>query len=210
MLVLLENPVLAVRRLSAARKSRELAACKTLARQQSSKSQYDDGAPTGYTTFPKTMLSLYLLGFVGEFDWDTFDTYALRALICLFIFIVVIVLLNVLIAIVGESYANAREDKTRVGIYYRLKIELILETNAMVKYLPTQLRKIEDEDSIKQRLLIALKQQKDDTEADPVRESEERTKQELADVKRELAAMAATQQIILAKLQTILDDKQQP
>ena len=56
---------------------------------------HDDGAPTGYTTFPKTMLSLYLLGFVGEFDWDTFDTYALRVLICLFIFIVIVVLLNV-------------------------------------------------------------------------------------------------------------------
>ena len=70
------------------------------------------------------------------------------------------------------------------------------------------LRREEDGDSIKERLREALAQHKDASEADHVRESEERTKQELADVKRELAAMAATQQIILAKLQTILDDKQ--
>ena len=71
-----------------------------------------------------------------------------------------------------------------------------------------KLFRIEDEDSIKERLREALAQHKDASEADHVRESEERTKQELADVKRELAAMAATQQLILAKLQTILDDKQ--
>ena len=71
------------------------------------------------------------------------------------------------------------------------------------------LRREEDGDSIKERLREALAQHKDASEADHVRESEERTKQELADVKRELAAMAATQQIILTKLQTILDDKQQ-
>ena len=70
-------------------------------------------------------------------------------------------------------------------------------------------RREEDGDSIKERLREALAQHKDASEADHVRESEERTKQELADVKRELAAMAATQQIILTKLQTILDDKQQ-
>ena len=78
----------------------------------------------------------------------------------------------------------------------------------VTRLLPSWLRREEDGDSIKERLREALAQHKDASEADHVRESEERTKQELADVKRELAAMAATQQIILTKLQTILDDKQ--
>ena len=54
----------------------------------------------------------------------------------------------------------------------------------------------------------------DDAEADPVRESEERTKQELADVKREIAEtrqqiteMAATQQKILEMLQSARADQ---
>ena len=62
---------------------------------------HDDGAPNAYSSLKKTMMSLYLLGFVGDFDLDQFDTPALELLLALFIFVTVVVLLNVLIAIVG-------------------------------------------------------------------------------------------------------------
>ena len=148
---------------------------------------HDDGAPTGYTTFPKTMLSLYLLGFVGEFDWDTFDTDSLKAFLCLFIFIVVIVLLNVLIAIVGESYANARQDNTRVGIYYRLKIELISEMEPVAWRLPSWLREIEDEASIKKRLEDAIKQHN----ADPVAAVQADTRRAIAPLQDKIEKLEA-------------------
>ena len=125
----------------------------------------------------------------------------------LFVFIVAVVLLNVLIAIVSKSHDDIT-GKIAAGLFYRSRLEYITETTPVARLLPSWLRREEDGDSIKERLREALAQHKA-SEADHVRESEERTKQELADVKRELAAMAATQQIILAKLQTILDDKQQ-
>ena len=125
------------------------------------------------------------------------------------LFIVAVVLLNVLIAIVSKSHDDIT-GKIAAGLFYRSRLEYITETTPVARLLPSWLRREEDGDSIKERLREALAQHKDASEADHVRESEERTKQELADVKRELAAMAATQQIILTKLQTILDDKQQP
>ena len=139
---------------------------------------------------------------------DTFDNRALRFILVLFVFIVAVVLLNVLIAIVSKSHDDIT-GKIAAGLFYRSRLEYITETTPVARLLPSWLRREEDGDSIKERLREALAQHKDASEADHVRESEERTKQELADVKRELAAMAATQQIILTKLQTILDDKQQ-
>ena len=146
---------------------------------------HDDGAPTGYTTFPKTMLSLYLLLFVHEFDWYAFDTDSLRALICLFIFIVVIILLNVLIEIVGTSYAEARDDS--VGIYYRLKIELISEMEPVARFLPSRLREIEDEASIKKRLEYALKQHN----ADPVAAVQADTRRAIAPLQDKIEKLEA-------------------
>ena len=133
-----------------------------------------------------------MFGFVGEFEWDVFDTYALRALVCLFIFIVVIVLLNVLIAIVGESYEKAREDKTRVGIYYRLKIELITDMNPVAN--PFGLQKEEKPREIAKRLTKALEKHKEEVDEDDtdatrlaaIRNSEERTNKKLAEMEKKI------------------------
>ena len=74
-----------------------------------------------------------------------------------------------------------------------------------MKQLPSWLWHKEDMASIKKRLEKALEKNKEDAEADPVRESEERTKKELADAKLELeakmAALAETQKTILNLLQ---------
>ena len=78
---------------------------------------------------------------------------------------------------------------------------------AIAKYL--KLTPTEDEHTIKNRLKEALEQHKDDAEADPVRESEERTKKELADVKSELeakmAGLTARQTEMSKKLDAILE-----
>ena len=109
----------------------------------------------------------------------------MRALICLFIFIVVIILLNVLIEIVGTSYAEARDDS--VGIYYRLKIELISEMEPVARFLPSRLREIEDEASIKKRLEYALKQHN----ADPVAAVQADTRRAIAPLQDKIEKLEA-------------------
>ena len=58
------------------------------------------------------------------------------------------------------------------------------------------------EASIKKLLKATLAEHKLASEADPVRESEERTKKELADMQKQLAELAAAQQKILEILQS--------
>ena len=103
----------------------------------------------------------------------------------MFIFIVVIILLNVLIEIVGTSYAEARDDS--VGIYYRLKIELISEMEPVAWRLPSWLREIEDEASIKKRLEYALKQHN----ADPVAAVQADTRRAIAPLQDKIEKLEA-------------------
>ena len=97
-------------------------------------------------------------------------------------------MLNVLIAIVGESYRNARQDNTRIGIYYRLKIELIAEMEPVAwRLLPSRLREIEDEASIKKRLEYALKQHN----ADPVAAVQADTRRAIAPLQDKIEKLEA-------------------
>ena len=133
---------------------------------------------------------------------DIFHNEALKVYLALFIFIVVVVLLNVLIAIVSNSHDDIT-DKVAAGLFYRSRLEFIAETIPVARWLPSWLRQEEDEDSIKERLKAALAQHKEDAEADPVRESEERTKKELAETQKQLAELAVTQKQILEMLKTL-------
>jgi len=83
---------------------------------------------------------------------------------------------------------------------------LITEYAPIVRFLPSCLRWVPNEDvTIKERLAVALAQHKDASEADPVRESEERTKKELAEVKRELETKIDK---LTDMIQTLLDNQQ--
>ena len=82
-----------------------------------------------------------------------------------------------------------------------MKIELILEMAPIAKFL--KLANTEDEDSIKRRLEEALKQHEDDAEADPVRESEERTNKKLAEMEKKIDKLTE----ILQKLQKLPDEE---
>ena len=109
-----------------------------------------------------------------------------------------------LIAIVGESYANARQDNTRVGIYYRLKIELIEEMAPIARLL--RHKSMNSEETIKEGLEYALKHH--NAEVDPVHESQERTKKKLDTVEKKLAEtredLSETQQQ-LEKMMALLE-----
>ena len=65
---------------------------------------------------------------------------------------------------------------------------LILETAPVASRLPTRMFPKTDEFTIKDSLKKALAQHKEDADADPVRESEERMKQKIDVVENELAA----------------------
>ena len=95
---------------------------------------------------------MILLGFVGEFDPDNFDEVAVRILLVFFILVVMIVFLNVLIAIVSDSYDLSMAKAE--GLFLRSRCELITETALIASLLPT--RKPPDEATIKASIANAL------------------------------------------------------
>ena len=105
-------------------------------------------------------------------DRDNFDKRPLQWLVVLFVGIVAIILLNVLITIVGESYTKARENSK--GIYYRLKIDHILDVAGMMGILPNKypFRRIYNSEDIEGSLTKKLEKAKG-------KASEDETKVEL-------------------------------
>ena len=185
-------------------------------RTRSDYDHHDEGQSTGYSTFPKTMLSLYLLGFVGDFDLDTFDDKALKLILALFIFVVVVVLLNVLIAIVSNSH-DSISDKIAAGLFYRSRLDYITDATPVAKLLPSFLKSRDDEKRIKERLQDALAQHKEDVSNDDtdaarlaaIREFEAKTNRRLgameSKIDNDLAAMKTKIDNLTNMLQVLLD-----
>ena len=73
-----------------------------------------------YRNFGYTMYNLILLGFVGDFDADNFDKVVLRVLLVFYIIVVIVIFLNVLIAIVSDSYEMAMAQAE--ALYYRSRL----------------------------------------------------------------------------------------
>lgn len=85
----------------------------------------DDGAPSPFRTFPRTLQAMYLLAFMGDFEPDTYPRTVDKCLLFVFIFVVIIVMLNVLIAIVCDSYNYAMA--TSVQLFWRSRLEVMYE-----------------------------------------------------------------------------------
>ena len=100
------------------------------------------------------MTRLIRSGFVGEFDPDNFDEVAVRILLVFFILVVMIVFLNVLIAIVSDSYDLSMAKAE--GLFLRSRCELITETALIASLLPTRCLPTHDEATIKASLTYAL------------------------------------------------------
>jgi len=165
---------------------------------------HDDGAPNAYRNFGYTVYNLILLGFVGDFDADNFDKVVLRVLLVFYIIVVIVIFLNVLIAIVSDSYDLSMAKAE--GLYLRSRLELITETAPIASRLPQWMLPTNDKYSIKKSITEALDDAKKDKADDPnrlnytinaveaiVENRSQRTEQNLRE-------MAATQQRLEAEL----------
>ena len=79
-------------------------------------------------------MRLIRAGFIGEFDPDNFDEVVVRYLLVFYVLVVMVVLLNVLIAIVSDSYDISMAKAE--ALYYRSRFELITETAPIASRLP--------------------------------------------------------------------------
>ena len=77
--------------------------------------EFHDGSPNPFGTLPMTILSTYTM-LLGDFDLDAFPDFFTKILFVAFMFFVVIILLNILIAIVSDSYDNAMVKSTEVSM----------------------------------------------------------------------------------------------
>jgi hypothetical protein len=90
--------------------------------------------PRPFQTFSQGLLSLFNM-IMGNYDSDWFETdtkwlsVVSVILFVLFMFFVVIVMLNVLIAVVSDSYAGAKM-KARI-LFYKSRLELVAELDAL-------------------------------------------------------------------------------
>ena len=106
-----------------------------------------------------TIFSLLLLGFIGDYDLDNYPNPADRTYLVLFLVVVVIVQLNILIAIVSDSYDAAMAKSE--ALYYRAHLELVGETATKAsRCIPQRLLPKIDEGWIKKRLAAALEETK--------------------------------------------------
>ena len=119
------------------------------------------GAPNAFESVRMTIFSLLLFSFTGDVDPDNFPTHVDKALLVVYLLVTVVVQLNILIAIVGDSYDAARA--TGKALYYRAHLELVTETSWIAnRLLPRRLLPTVDDRWIKERLAVALREQGDD------------------------------------------------
>ena len=120
---------------------------------------HDDGAPNAFESVRMTIFSLLLLGFIGDYDLDNYPRPAERGILILFLVVVVVIQMNILIAIVSDSY-DAVMAKSE-ALYYRANLELVTETAWAAKCFPQWLLPTIDEAWIKKRLADALEENED-------------------------------------------------
>ena len=150
-------------------------------------------------------------GFVGEFAPDNFDQVEVRCLLVFYVLVVMVVLLNVLIAIVSDSYDISMAKAE--ALYYRSRLELITETAPIASRLPKWMLPMNDEESITESITEALDDLKKDKADDPNRLNytinaveaivDNRTKKleaELAATRKELSDMMALLQRVATKV----------
>ena len=160
-------------------------------------------------------MRLIRAGFIGEFDPDNFDEVVVRYLLVFYVLVVMVVLLNVLIAIVSDSYDISMAKAE--ALYYRSRLELITEMAPIASRLPEWMLPMNDEESITESITEALDDLKKDKVDDLNRlnyminrfqtivdHSERRMGHRIDAVETELARIAATQQQILELLSRVL------
>ena len=158
-------------------------------------------------------------GFVGEFDPDNFDQVVVRCLLVFYVLVVIVVLLNVLIAIVSDSYDISMAKAE--ALYYRSRLELITEMAPIAScVVPKWMLPTNDEESIKKRITKALADLKRAKSHDPHRvnymmnrvativdHSERQTGHRIDAVETELAEARKELSEMKAMLQSLIDNR---
>ena len=173
------------------------------------------GAPNAFESVRMTIFSLLLLGFIGDYDLDNYPNPADRTYLVLFLVVVVIVQLNILIAIVSDSYDAAMAKSE--ALYYRSHLELVTETAWAAKRFPRRLLPTIDEAWIKTRLAAALEEAKGgDDDQGRINYTSQRTRamvqadtrraiapinQNIAEINRNIAELQEMMQRLLAQRQ---------
>ena len=163
-------------------------------------------------------MRLIRAGFIGEFDPDNFDEVVLRYLLVFYVLVVMVVLLNVLIAIVSDSYDISMAKAE--ALYYRSRLELITETAPIASRLPKWMLPTNDEESITESITDALDDAKKDKTDDLNRlnytinaveaivdHSERRTGHRIDAVETELAEARKELSEMKAMLQSLIDNR---
>ena len=163
-------------------------------------------------------MRLIRAGFIGEFDPDNFDEVVVRYLLVFYVLVVMVVLLNVLIAIVSDSYDISMAKAE--ALYYRSRLELITETAPIASRLPKWMLPTNDEESITESITDALDDAKKDKADDPNRlnytinaieaivdHSERRTGHRIDAVETELAEARKELSEMKAMLQSLIDNR---
>ena len=158
-------------------------------------------------------------GFIGEFDPDNFDEVVVRYLLVFYVLVVMVVLLNVLIAIVSDSYDISMAKAE--ALYYRSRLELITEMAPIAScVVPMWMLPTNDEESIKKRITKALADLKKAKSHDPHRvnymmnrvativdHSERQTGHRIDAVETELAEARKELSEMKAMLQSLIDNR---
>ena len=85
----------------------------------------DDGADDPFTPRPTAFQTVFLLGFVGDFDRGSYPSTADQILLDCFVVVINIVMLNLLIAIVSESFDSAMSDA--FTLYWSARYDIVRE-----------------------------------------------------------------------------------
>jgi len=85
---------------------------------------HDEFSSNPYSTMWKTFQTLFNM-LIGDFDSSIYGYEYVKILFMAYMFVVVIIMLNVLIAIVSDSYAEAMSQSDQ--LYYMSRLELIVE-----------------------------------------------------------------------------------
>ena len=150
-----------------------------------------------------TIYSLLVLSFIGDFDPDNFPEPVDKFYLILYLLVTVVVQLNILIAIVSDSYdaAMARSE----ALYYRAHNDLITETWGIASWFPRCVRPTIDDAWIRERLAAALEECRDGDNLGRIVDTTQRTRAAVKeDVQRAVAPLNAKIERLEALLQQAL------
>ena len=164
---------------------------------------HDNSQPNAFESARMTIYSLLVLSFIGDFDPDNFPEPVDKFYLILYLLVTVVVQLNILIAIVSDSYdaAMARSE----ALYYRAHNDLITETWGIASWFPRCVRPTIDDAWIRERLAAALEECRDGDNLGRIVDTTQRTRAAVKeDVQRAVAPLNAKIERLEALLQQAL------